>query len=265
MRDKMRRKDKYTAKSDEELTKAVKDAFRHDPRVSSFAIDAEVTAGIAHLKGTVDNLKAKKTAQADALNTIGVSSVSNHIKVRPVNPPSDAVIQQQVQASLNRNAMLYPAEISVLVRNHKVLLNGSVATYYEKEEAEDIVSRVPGVAEVQNNLGVNYTQEWKSDNQIKLDIESQFFWSPFVDAAKINVSVANGVATLTGEADSLHDITEVTKNAFEGGAQHVISKITIKGGVEPTSAYNFYYPSYYKTFSYPSMYYYYPFTPTPRF
>jgi len=242
-RDKMRRKDKFAGKSDSEIAAAIKDAFLYDPRVFSFKVAAEVTGGIATLTGTVDNLKAKNAAAADAKNTIGVLRVRNRIKVRPVSPPADAEIARHVRDALVRSSLVESFEISVKVRNQKVSLYGTVDTYYEKTEAGDIASRVPGVAAVQNNIAVNYAWIWKSDGQIKKDIESEFFWSPFVDGSDITVSVDNGVATLTGNVDSWYEFESATENAFEGGANKVICKLRIRGSDDKEKT-EYYFPSY---------------------
>lgn len=41
----------------------------------------------------------------------------------------------------------------------------------------------------------------KSDLAIMESIEDEFFWSPFVDHEDVNVSVSDGVATLTGTVE----------------------------------------------------------------
>ena len=63
---------------------------------------------------------------------------------------------------------------------------------------------------------------------MKDDIESELFWSPFLDRDDITVAVTNGVATLTGTADSWFEFGEATKNAYEGGASLVYNNITVK-------------------------------------
>jgi hypothetical protein len=40
----------------------------------------------------------------------------------------------------------------------------------------------------------------KDDAQIREDIKSQLWWSPFVDSEKITVSVDDGIATMKGNS-----------------------------------------------------------------
>lgn len=68
----------------------------------------------------------------------------------------------------------------------------------------------------------------KSDTDLKLDIENQLFWRPFIDSDDVNVSVEGGIATLTGQVNSLREYVVAEKNAFEGGAVGVINRIDIQ-------------------------------------
>lgn len=73
-RDDKFRGDKYVIKSSDELRNAVEDALLYDPRVMSFNVDVDVDGSLVTLRGKVDNLKAKRAAEKDAKNTVGVSS-----------------------------------------------------------------------------------------------------------------------------------------------------------------------------------------------
>jgi osmotically-inducible protein OsmY len=49
-------------------------------------------------------------------------------------------------------------------------------------------------------------------------IEDQLWWSPFVDANEVTVEVEDGVATLSGTADSWSERGAARDNAYDGGA-----------------------------------------------
>lgn len=225
----VRQEVKFGSKSDEALEKTVREAFLHDPRVFSFKPKVEVDDGIVILTGEVDNLKAKNAAEQDALNTLGVWMVRNYLNVRPNTSQTDDEIAQNVRNALLRDTITERLDVKVRVRNKKVYLNGTVDNYYERQCAEDVASRVFGVVAIKNNLNVEYTTTSKSDWEIKHDIESEFFWSYFVDSDDISVSVENGVATLKGTVDSWQELNAAINNAFEGGARKVESELTVKG------------------------------------
>jgi len=232
-------------KTDEEIEAAVKDAFLYDPRVFSFEIDVDADNGLVTLKGDVDNLKAKKAAAKDARNTEGVWSVDNKIDVRPLSPPTDEEIEQNVKEAMLWNPVVERFELTVYVRNQKVFLYGKVDSEYEKMEAEDVASRTNGVVAVENNIEVEEVWVWKSDKAIKKDIEQQLSWSVFVDEEEIDVSVDNAIAMLEGEVDSIAELDAAIKDAFDGGARRVVNRLTI-------DEYPDYYPDiYFRDYEWP--------------
>ncbi|MBD3402330.1 BON domain-containing protein [candidate division GN15 bacterium] len=256
-RDERFRKDKYVRKSDASVEEAVSEAMMYDPRVSSFEIDVSADDGVVTLEGTVDNLKAKRSAGMDARNTVGVWRVKNMIQVRP-GTPSDETIEERVENALLHNPHVNRHEIDATVVNGTVYLNGRVDTYFEKAEADDEASRVYGVVEVENNLEVTNTydrltydpyvdQDWyaydypwyqqrdagmatRSDWEVASDIDDELFWSPFVDEADVNVTVEDGVATLTGTVDTWHERQAAAENAYEAGAVAVDNNLTVEYG-----------------------------------
>jgi osmotically-inducible protein OsmY len=175
----------------------------------------------------VDNLKAKKAAGQDALNTIGVWRVENEIDVRPVFSLTDEEIELNVEQALLWNPVVERFELTVFVRNKKVYLYGRVDSNYEKMEAEDVASRVNGVVSVANKIQVDDVWTWKGDKEIKQDILQQFSWNIFVYDDDIEVTVENGVATLEGEVDSIMELDSAIKDAFDGGARRVTNRLTI--------------------------------------
>ena len=101
-------------------------------------------------------------------------------------------------------------------------LYGTVDSYFEKGRADDVASRISGVLDVENHLLVDdvtayiyspYVDDFfnddelieyerrapsQTDSEIKDSIESELWWSPFVDSDEVSVAVNNGVATMTG-------------------------------------------------------------------
>ncbi len=240
--------------SGEKIENALKNALSLDPRVSSgdialqFAEDGQTVT----LRGTVDNLKAKRSAGQDARNTVGIRDVRNRIKVRSLEPTSDERVEDKVERALNRDPYVGRYTIAAHVTNGRVELEGLVASYFEKLRADDVASRVNGVLCVDNHLMVQkghdptfynpYVDDWhwsdsqkytrrfpdKRDKQIKKDIEDELWWSPFVDLADVTVDVDDGIATLTGTVDSWQEYHAAANNAYEGGAIYVDNDLVLK-------------------------------------
>jgi osmotically-inducible protein OsmY len=230
LRDKMRRTQRYTPQSDEEIKKAVIDAFFYDPRVLSFDIGVEVSEGVVTLTGIVDNLKAKKAAEHDAKSAVGVWRVKNFIRVRPKGQLSDKKIGTNVKNALLWDPYVDRYEILVSVVNGKAYLSGTVDSSYERLRAEEAASGASGVVEVKNNLKVSEVFGWKTDWEIEQDVEDQLWWSPFVDSDEVSVTVKDGVATLTGTVDSWRERGAATDNAYEGGAREVHNHLKVRYG-----------------------------------
>lgn len=252
-RDKDLRKNKYALKSDVKIKKAVKSAFLYDPRVAAFKINIAVSSGIVTLRGIVDNLKAKHAALQDARNTVGVVKVNNRLKVRPEPILSDDRIELNVVTAIASDPYLEDFDILVKSRNGIVDLYGTVDNVFEKARAQDVASKVSGVVAIDNNLKVqqeDIVYYWspyldavniqdygwyylpprrplKSDKLIKEDINDELFWSPFVDANQVTVTVKNGEATLSGRVDSAMESLAAVENAYEGGAIWVDNELVI--------------------------------------
>jgi osmotically-inducible protein OsmY len=253
-RDERFRVDKYVDMSDQEIENAVNDAFLYDPRVNMFDLDVEAVNGQVTLRGTVDNLSARRAAAQDARSVVGVWGVENRVKVRP-GTPSDDTIEDNVEDALVWDPYVDRYEIDVAVTDGEVYLYGDVDSTFEKAQADDVASRQVGVRDVNNFLTVNvpgpaiyspYVGEWylydydwyatanltatESDWEIENDIEGELFWSPFVDSDEVNVEVEDGIAMLTGTVDTWGEYQSATENAFEGGAVGVDNNLTVHYG-----------------------------------
>jgi len=231
LRDEMLREREYTERSDEETEQAVKDAFFKDPRVMAFNPMVEVDNGMVILTGIVDNLKAKKAAEQDAKNTLGVWRVKNYLKVRPKTLRKDDQLAKDVRLALSLDPVVEKSQVKVSVLNGKVYLYGWVDSFYERIKAESVASRIKGVVEVDNGLQVasRWSRETeKSDWEIRQDIRDELWWSPYVDSDEVTVTVKDGIVTLTGTVDSWREWWAASESAYDGGAIRVLNHLKIK-------------------------------------
>lgn len=226
----MKREDKYAIKSDAELKKAVEDALIYDPRVLSFNPKVEVDNGVVTLSGFVGNLKAKRAAEEDAMNTFGVWRVKNFLKVLPEDKLEDKEITQNIKDAIERDPYLNKNDLSVSVYDGYVYLNGMVESEFKREHAEEVASRVKGVLDVSNHVKVDELDIVKSDWEIEQDIQDGLFWEPFVDSDDIKVDVENGVATLEGTVDSWKEYRMAASEAFQNGALSVKNHLNVRYG-----------------------------------
>jgi osmotically-inducible protein OsmY len=216
--------------TDEDMELAVDSGLLTNPRVKSFNVDVSVDDGVATLTGTVDNLLAKRAAEEEAQDTLGVWRVKNYLRVRPALTRTDAEIAGDIRDALRRDPYVDRYDVTVSVYNGKAYLSGEVDSWYMKDQAEEAAAEVRGVVAIQNNLDVDYEFTAKTDQEIKEDIKSQLWWSPFVDSDDITVEVHSGVASLMGTVEDWDELQAAKENAREGGATSVISKLEIENG-----------------------------------
>lgn len=219
-----------TVPSIQAIEEAVRDALLHDPRVANFNLGVRVRNGRVILTGVVDNLKAKRATERDALNTVGVWSVKNLLKVRPVDTYTDASIAQDVRAAILHDPALDRDAVDVHVIDGTVYLTGRVESVLEKRRADAVAAGVKGVLAVVNDLTVR-SWPWNraDDLALRQQIVEQLWWSPFVDSDEIQVSVEDGIATLTGTVQTWHERRTAEENAREGGAAMVRNKLKVEG------------------------------------
>lgn len=218
-----------TTKADTEIQSAVVRALLHDPRVLAFEPDVDVRGGIVTLSGVVDNVKAKRAAEQDAQHTVGVVAVINRLQVRPEAWFADETIARNVNAALAWDPFVDRFDFGIRVRDGVVLLYGFVDSLAEKQRAEDVTARVNGVVDVINRVSIYPFTPAKQDQEIREAVERQLFWSPFVDADQVKVSVRNGTVFLRGVVDSPLERQIAGENAVEGGATMVFNHLGVQG------------------------------------
>lgn len=259
-RDDRFRKEKFVTKEDSRIEEAVRDALMYDIRVNAYDVDVSSQAGIVTLSGSVNYLKAKRAAEMDAKNTVGVWKVRNLLTVRPdeTTVPTDTTIENRIENALLNDPYVERSQLNVSVINNVVYLSGMVDNYFQKGQAEDVASRIYGVVRVENDIRVEeednpltydpyvypywsvYSYPWygypgditatETDWDIRENIQSELWWSPFVDEDEVNVSVKDGVATLTGKVDTWNEYLAARENAYEGGAVQVKNRLDVEYG-----------------------------------
>lgn len=243
-RDEMRRGNVFVVRKDTALEKAVRDAMLYDPRVISAGVRVTADEGVVELAGSVGGLDAKRAAEQDARNTVGVLEVRNELRVRPDDIPTDLQLEKRVREAIEWDARLERHEIDVAVRNAKVYLHGAVDSHVERERATDVSARVGGVVAVENRLEVDRPRQWHGDSTLRKLVRKELEWSLEVDESDIAVEVDDGRAILQGTVDSWHELHAAIDNAFEGGAVEVEPRLEIEGAQRteyPVYSYDQYY------------------------
>jgi osmotically-inducible protein OsmY len=240
------RENNYKERTDEDIREAVMTTFLIDPRLKDFELSVSVDEGDVKLEGVVDNMLAKRIARENTENIVGVNHITNWIKVRPVSIPENEILKDKVETAFEFHSYLSRYDLGVVASNGKIYIDGRVKSRYEKDLLSRVASKV-AVVEIENDVEVPEYVEFphkysynphieprvtgigmKSDKHIKKDIESELWWSPFVNENEVNVSVNEGHVSLTGIVDTPLERTYAEINAREGGAITLENHLVIR-------------------------------------
>ncbi|GAB2616628.1 BON domain-containing protein [Emticicia sediminis] len=141
-------------KDDAEIANEILNALKWDWEIPSEDIVVKVENGWVRLEGEVQWNYQREAAKKAAKRLSGVLGVTNDIKLSAET--HDAIEKKDIQDALTRNWSISEQDIEVKVLGNKVTLNGSVDSFYQRDEAGRIAWNAPGVTSVDNELIVDF-------------------------------------------------------------------------------------------------------------
>ena len=147
------RPDGSWSKSDTELTVDIASIFKFNFEIPKDKINILVEKGWVTLSGEV-NWDFQRRAAVRAIGNLGIIGVTNNITVK--SDLDESIEQKGIEDAISRDWATNNQDIQVKVSGTKVTLTGVVKAGYQKEEAERIAWKAPGVWNVDNQLMVGY-------------------------------------------------------------------------------------------------------------
>ncbi len=135
---------------DDELARRAADILDWDVSIPKGAIQAKVEDGHVSLNGEVAWKYQSDAAKFRISNLPGVKGVVNLVKVKARPAPGD--IRARIEKALMRSAQTEAKGIKVSVNDGRVVLEGKVDAWHDREIAEQAAWSAPGVVAVQDHL-----------------------------------------------------------------------------------------------------------------
>ena len=168
---------------DTSMTFWVRQAVLQDPRIGPSEITVDTSDGIVTLVGSVPNVSARQYAEREAKKIAGVRGVVNELFVAP-SFRVDADITQDVRQRLITSASTSSDALRVTVHQGIVMLEGTVASWAERQEAGLLAGEVRGVKDVTNKLVVQYPHT-RPDAEIQRDVATTLAHDVFLTGLPI--------------------------------------------------------------------------------
>lgn len=179
----------------------VKDELAWAPQVNEARIGVSVIDGVVTLSGEVDTYGELVAAKQATLRVNGVSVVANDLTIKNtgVIARTDTDIAGAVKHLLDWSADLPQHAVKVEVRNHVVILTGSVQWNYQRASAERQVRGLAGVERIDNRITLTARVSATDTAQ---RIKGALVRHALQDAKDISVATVGSEVTLTGRVSS---------------------------------------------------------------
>jgi len=143
----------FSRKTDDEIAKAALDALKMHSEIPDDSIQVTVENGKVILDGVVDWQFQRKEAEDVIAKFGGVTEVVNKIQINP--PLQLEEVKQQIEEAFKRSSIIEANRLKVDVYGSKVILSGTVSSWYECSVAEQAAWSAPGVTEVENKIQIH--------------------------------------------------------------------------------------------------------------
>jgi len=209
-----------------QTTAAIEDRLYHAQVFKHGDVHVVYEGGVATLTGTVDNLGSKLDAERAARKVSGVTQVVDNISVR-----AEDVSERQILEQARKEIVTYYAygifdNINLEAQGGKLIVSGQVTQPFKKSDIGNLLTRVRGVADLENRLEVLPNSIF--DDRLRLSVARAIYRDPYfihyADQAlpPIHIIVKNGDVTLEGVVATSLDHAKALMAARSAGLSFAV-------------------------------------------
>jgi osmotically-inducible protein OsmY len=215
-------------KPDNVIKQDVDAELRWNPELDETDIATKVQNGIVTLSGFARDYYEKHQAEATVKRVTGVTAVANDLQVqRAGHKSTDPEIARAAVAALKAGLPLSWEAIKPVVHEGQISLEGTAEWQFQRDRAESVVRRIPGVVNVRNCIEL---VPRVAPSNIKRLIEDAFRRNAQIDAEQITVEARGGEVTLRGDVRSCAEREQAQQSAWcAPGVTHVINELRVRG------------------------------------
>jgi len=191
-------------RNDHQLQKAVLDHLDCDPSINSSHIGVWARNGVVTLSGHVPSFGEKRAAEEAAGQVKGVKAIVDQIAIElpGICQSGDEQLAERAHARLTSNLSVPMERIHLNVEKGVVTLRGEVDWQYQRQAAEEDLSKLDCVREIINEIALKPPVQ---PSKVRDKIHEALARIAPIDADKIGVTAEGSRVTLFGTVNSWHE------------------------------------------------------------
>ena len=200
-------------KTDTEIKTQVLSELKYEPSVKATDIGVLVKGGTVTLNGFATSYLEKWNAVRAAKRVAGVNGIADDIDVKLPDSyhRNDGDIATAAAIQINSIMSIPKGTVNVIVRDGRVVLEGEVEWWFQKNTAEEAVQHLTGVKMVTNMIKI---KSKLMPAEVERDIKLAFERNALVDSKNIHVETSGNKVILRGNVRNWAERDEAERAAW---------------------------------------------------
>ncbi len=210
---------------DKILEGQIKDLLSRDPFIFVEDISVRVKKGKVEVSGVIDSQAQKERVESLLSGLPGIKDLSINLTVGEVRSINDKMILDLVSQAIE-DFRIPIKGLGLTLKGGVLSVSGKASTLKDKLEIMRILSAIPGIKEVSDNIVVGF-EEIPDDVTLKNKVMLAISELGSLKVRDLKVRVSRGTVYLKGEAKLLQDkVPLIEKVASVTGVKEIVDEIS---------------------------------------